>query len=187
MYAFDKLAKIGFLASIFLCLATFFPERLVLGQIQSSDNDLVSFEEASLAASRWGQFKGIDNNVRQVLEVSPAPGEFAEIAWIVELVGGGYAIVPKEKLLLPVYLYSRTEIFNTEYGGLSVILQEIKKRGDAIHDLAIAEVAGIAEERNRIWNDVMQKNIVLAAPDILGPLCSSEWGQGWPFNASLDV
>jgi len=135
-----------------------------------------------------------------ITEIEPYIEDGEILAYITHLSGGGFCLCGADDIVLPVYLYSPSAIFESNNPDLQIILKEITDRTRILRDGLSAGSPEITRYEDALslrasyWQDLatghvpeMSGRAIMAAPDSMRLNLTTYWHQDSIYNMLCPV
>ncbi len=130
--------------------------------INFSYTNKINKNDVKSAVKTWVQYKSADVRIDAVVEkIDPYIVNDEIIAYIAHLKGGSFCICGADKIMLPVYLYCPSGIYDQFDSEIQYFLSEMEKMYNYYHkdikeqNNLIYENENIFNERAQYWNDLI--------------------------------
>lgn len=150
------------------------------------------------AVETWVRHVTADARSDAIIErMEPYAVDGQTAAYIAHLLGGGFCLCGADDVVLPVYFYSPSGIYDDTNPGLEYILWEIETRTKYLRDglrkgdADVLQSQTALNERASYWQELIAGSIprkldrsepTLAEPDSMSLGLTCPWGQGSPYN-----
>ncbi len=140
--------------------------------------DPISFEIAQVVAEKWMKRVGEDKSIK---EGTVLQNNDNKVGYLFNFSGGGFVVVPADDVFEPIKAWSRRGFFKGK-SDFTMDMETLVKKSLRRQKSFLKTTVRTYSIVNSGWKKILAEDSQQASAQVVGPLLSTKWGQGDPYN-----